>query len=631
MSDKNTKLVMILEQSSHNLEIRQDGEDVVLEGIFAQFGVVNNNERVYEESEYLPHLEYLNKKIGQNRLLGELDHPEKFDVSLSKVSHVIESLSYDKDKRQLRGRVKLLDTPSGRIAKEFVRSGVPISISSRAAGLVESNKKVKIKKIFTYDLVADPGFENAVLSKINESLGIHNDLLAVYDMSEAYPNGLNEENEKNNEKVAEPKTNTELMEFVTAEEMNAYSLMVKEEMEKLTTLVNQVNETNKSSEVNEKVNEMSGSLEKMHKYLDYLANTSDKTIQYTEYVAEKLDKVIDYTNYVAKTLDESIAYSEYVAEKTDANIQYSEYLKEQMEKGIAYSEYLKECLEKTVDYTEYIAEKADQNIQYTEYVAEKADQGIQFAEYVGEKLHQTISYAEYLAESLDKGIAYSEYLAEQTQAVSDYTEFAITETKKAIESNMSNVSEKKEETKVEETIDYKSLPGKIDELIESIKKEKVEKVNEQHFAVTMLLDEAKRSEFKRMDEATKQKVLTALNDGAVKTEEDANRVWEAALTSHTEPWVENAPEEYKKIWESLDETAKKTLVAQSRSYKLETPYQIKNFWETRPRNILQKKATTLALNENKEAVVDTTLTNPLGYSTEYVKRMEELLSKYNKK
>jgi hypothetical protein len=71
MSDKNTKLVMILEQSSHNLEIQQDGDDVVLEGIFAQFGVVNNNERVYEETEYLPHLEYLNKKIGQNRLLGE--------------------------------------------------------------------------------------------------------------------------------------------------------------------------------------------------------------------------------------------------------------------------------------------------------------------------------------------------------------------------------------------------------------------------------------------------------------------------------------------------------------------------------------------------------------------------------
>jgi O-succinylbenzoate synthase len=624
MSDKDTRVVMILEKSSHNLELRQDGDDVVLEGIFAQFGVLNNNERMYEENEYLPHLEYLNKKIGQNRLLGELDHPEKFDVSLTKVSHVIEKLEYDKGKRQIWGRVKLLNTPSGKIAKNLVEAGVPISISSRAAGLVESNKTVKIKKIFTYDLVADPGFENAVLSKMNESLGIHNDLLAVYDMTDKYPELL-EENVA--ETAAETKTNTELMEFVTTEEMNAYSLLVKEEIEKLTTQLNSLNEANKSNELNEKVGAMNTSVEKMQKYLDYLANTNDKTIQYTEYVAEKLDKVIDYTNYVAKTLDESITYAEYVAKKTDVNIQYTEYLKEQMEKGIAYSEYLKECLEKSVDYAEYIAEKADQGIQYAEYVAEKADQGIQFAEYVGEKLHQTISYAEYLAESLTKGIAYSEYLAEQTQAISDYTEFAITETKKIAEKTM--VAEEKVEEKEEEKIEYKSLPGKIDELLESIRKQKIEKVNDQHFGIMMLLDEAKRLEFKQMDEATKQKVLNALNDNAVKTEEDATRVWEAALTPHVERWVDEAPEEFKKVWETLEESAKNTLVAQSRSYKLETPYQIRNFWETRPRSILQKTMSEQKLNES--TAVEPALNNPLGYSAEYVTMMSSLLDKFNRK
>ena len=141
------KIVLVLEKSSENLGVTKDGGDVVLEGVFAQFGVVNNNDRIYEENEYLPHLDYLSKKINEKRLLGELDHPEKFDISLSKVSHVIEKLDYDKEKRQIIGRVRLLDTPSGKIAKELVEAGVPISISSRAAGLVESNKKVKIKKI----------------------------------------------------------------------------------------------------------------------------------------------------------------------------------------------------------------------------------------------------------------------------------------------------------------------------------------------------------------------------------------------------------------------------------------------------------------------------------------------------
>ena len=146
---KNDKVVLILERSSENLKTVRDGNDIILEGIFAQFGVVNNNDRIYEEEEYLPQLKSLQKKIDEKRLIGELDHPEKFDISLSKISHSIESLTYNKDNRTVTGRIRLLDTPQGRIAKELVEAGIPISISSRAAGLVEPNKKVKIKKIFT--------------------------------------------------------------------------------------------------------------------------------------------------------------------------------------------------------------------------------------------------------------------------------------------------------------------------------------------------------------------------------------------------------------------------------------------------------------------------------------------------
>jgi hypothetical protein len=642
MSDSNTKLVMILEKSTHNLDVNQDSGEVVLQGTFAQFGVVNNNDRLYEESEYLPHLEYLQKKIKENRLLGELDHPEKFDISLSKTSHIIEHLEYDKSSRQIKGRVRLLDTPAGRIAKDLVKAGVPISISSRAAGLVESNKKVKIKKIFTYDLVADPGFENAVLSKMNESLGIHSDLIAVYDMTEKYPE-LMEDTDATPSSVTEESTKTNkqsAMDFVTTDEMNAYSIFVKEEFEKLQEKFNELNEKNSNSDLVSQISSLNENMEKMQKYLDYLANTSDKSIQYTEYVAERLDRVIDYTNYVAKTLDESIAYTEHVAEKADSGIQYTEYLKEQLEKGIAYSEYLKECLEKTVDYAEHIAEKADQGIQYSEYV--------------GEKLGQTISYAEYLGESLEKGIAYTEYVAEQTQVVADYAEYALTEAKisaaekdePAEEEEKEDKEEKKEEVKeakaeksekeddinkeedkedsVKESLDYNSLPSKVDQLIESINKQKVEQVNEKHFGVMMLLDEAKRTEFRRMDESTKQKVLNALNDKSVQTEEDANKIWESVLTPYVEKWIEDAPQEYKQLWESLDAKSKEILIAQSRTYKLETAYQIKNFWETRPASIL-KKTSAQAINESEKTELP--INNPLGYSPEYIKAIGDLLGK----
>jgi hypothetical protein len=622
--NNNAKLVMILEKSSHNLEISKDGDDVILQGIFAQFGVVNNNDRIYEESEYLPHLEYLNKKISSNRLLGELDHPEKFDISLSKVSHVIESLEYDKQKRQLSGRVKLLDTPAGRIAKDLVKAGVPISISSRAAGLVESNKKVKIKKIFTYDLVADPGFENAVLNRINESLGIHSDLIAIYEMGEETNGFINEETPDTN-----AKTTHENMEFVTPAELNAYSLIVKEEIEKIHTKFASLNEGNDSSAINEKIEQLSNSVGTMQTYLDYLANTTDKTIRYTEYVAEKLDQVIGYTQYVAKTLDESIAYTEHVAEKTDMNIQYTEYLKEQVEKGIAYSEYLKECLEQTVDYTEYIAEKADQGIQYSEHVAEKAEKGIEYAEYLGEKMTETQSYMDYLKESLNKGISYTEYVAEQTQAVADYAEFTVNETKKQNIVDTAIVNEKVDmETEETQQTDYTSLTGKVDQLIESIKKQKVENVDESlRWKAYMLLNEQKREQFNSMDEATKQKVLNALNVRTTNSDEEIHKIFESALHPHSEKWIEEAPQNYKKIWESLEDNQKRTLIAQSRTYKLESDYQIKNFWETRPASLLTAK--TSKLNEN---VSETPLNiNPLGYSEEYLKMMSGLIGKFNRK
>jgi hypothetical protein len=245
--------VFILEKQNSILESKKsESDDYVLEGIAAVFGQENNNNRIYEEKEYLPHLEYLKEKISQNRLVGELDHPEKFDVSLKNISHVITDLNHDKDGRVLKIKVKLLDTPAGNIAKNLVEAGVPLSISSRAAGSVGPDKKVQIKKIFTYDLVADPGFKDAQLERVyesqgftpqieemkknsilnhlecvNESLGLENESsLKIYKV----------ENDQEFEKIvnkSDNKNKSVLMEnneFVTEQELNKYSIFIKKEM-----------------------------------------------------------------------------------------------------------------------------------------------------------------------------------------------------------------------------------------------------------------------------------------------------------------------------------------------------------------------------------------------------------------
>ena len=69
ISSLNENMVFILEKQNQILEARQentaDGKEYILRGTAAQFGVENNNNRVYEEGEYLPHLEYLKDKIKQ--------------------------------------------------------------------------------------------------------------------------------------------------------------------------------------------------------------------------------------------------------------------------------------------------------------------------------------------------------------------------------------------------------------------------------------------------------------------------------------------------------------------------------------------------------------------------------------
>ena len=595
--NKKGKIVLVLERSSANLGVAKgnSSDDVVLEGIFAQFGVLNNNNRIYEENEYLPHLEYLNKKISENRLMGECDHPEKFDVSLTKVSHIVESLVYDKDKRQLIGRVRLLDTPSGRIAKELVAAGVPISISSRAAGLVENNNKVKIKRIFTYDLVADPGFENAVLSKINESLGFTNDSnISIYDMPDDSfalsedDNVIVENKEPKEDKTKRP----ENMEYVTSEELNTYSLLLKEEIEEIH---NKIDALSANSELTEKLQTMDSSMTKMVNYIKYLATSLDESTEEKIVLAAKVEKLVGFSNYMATTLDEAIKFQDENIEKTEQRDNYIQYLKEQLERGVSYSEYLKDCIEKGVSYTEYTAKKVDEAIQFMDHVVIKTNAVINYAEYMGEKLNHTMSYADYLGESITKSIEYAQDGFKQVNEFAEYTEFALTE---------GVVIKTPDVTPIIEKTDYSTLNGKVDNILESIKKQKVEDT------------------VKLLEESKKQKVSTAISTNSQQAaDQTLNRLVENAQHVNLEErWLNEAPESFKKIWETLDSRTQMSIVAQSKFYKLETDYQIKNFWETRN------------ISESAGLIIESA--NPidmkLGYNTNYIDSVKAGLNKFRK-
>ena len=360
--------LLIVEMSSSQLSVAStENKEYILEGIFGEIDTKNKNNRIYTEDEYVPQIQALQDKIKSSKLLGELDHPQQFDISLKNVSHIIEELFYDKDSKHVKGKIRLLDTDAGRQAKALVDAGVPLQISSRAAGAVESNGKVKIKQLFTYDLVADPGFANAELKRVNESYGFDNNSgLWIYEM--------NEENGVAEQEITTTNTNTEIKEknmaeFVKAEDFHKYSEYLANEMKSIKESIGAKSEDNTLENVTSHNDHIVESVNTLSEYVEYLAGKLDESIQYSEHVAEKADQGISYTESVAEKLDQGIQYSEHLAEAVGKVKDFANYVAEQANEGtetnknlLSYVEYLKENLQTVSEYTEYIATQINENL-----------------------------------------------------------------------------------------------------------------------------------------------------------------------------------------------------------------------------------------------------------------------------
>ncbi|MEJ6767124.1 MAG: hypothetical protein QNK97_02840 [Gammaproteobacteria bacterium] len=367
---KNKHNLLIVERSSSALTaVESDNKDYVLEGVFGQIDQKNRNNRIYTESEYVPQIEALQSKIASSKLLGELDHPTQFDTSLKNVSHIIEELFYDKDTKEVRGKIRLLDTEAGKQAKALVDAGVPLQISSRAAGAVESNGEVKIKQLFTYDLVADPGFENAELTRVNESYGYENDnSLYIYEMHKDIPTVV-EKIENTNTQIKE---NQKMADFVKAEDFNKYSEYLANEIKSLKESMGDrtVSEDSDLENLKSHNNHIVENVKTLSEYVEHVAEMLDNSIQYTEHVAEKADQGISYSETLAEKLDESISYTEHVSEAVAKVKDFANYLAEAHNEGVdskenllEYVEYLKENLQAVSEYTEYIAESLNEEVE----------------------------------------------------------------------------------------------------------------------------------------------------------------------------------------------------------------------------------------------------------------------------
>lgn len=142
--------------------------DMFMKGIMMMAECRNGNNRIYPRSEIERAVDRINSVIAENRfVLGELNHPDHLQIDLKNVSHAIVEAYMDGNNAI--GKMKLLNTPSGNIAREILSAGIPLGVSSRGSGSVNEGM-VSGFDFVTMDIVATPSAPDAYPVAIRESI-----------------------------------------------------------------------------------------------------------------------------------------------------------------------------------------------------------------------------------------------------------------------------------------------------------------------------------------------------------------------------------------------------------------------------------------------------------------------------
>ena len=140
---------------------------MILSGVMQMTETKNGNWRKYQHETMRREVKNYEKLVEECRALGELDHPDDSVINLKNASHMVTEIWMEGKK--VMGKIKVLDTPSGKILKELVNGGVTVGVSSRGMGSVREEAGQTIVEddfqLICFDMVSEPSTPGAFMMK----------------------------------------------------------------------------------------------------------------------------------------------------------------------------------------------------------------------------------------------------------------------------------------------------------------------------------------------------------------------------------------------------------------------------------------------------------------------------------
>ena len=141
---------------------------MILSGCMQKANTPNGNGRVYPDKVLRREIQIYMKLVKERRALGELDHPDDSVINLKNASHLVTDIWWDGD--SVMGKVKVLNTPSGKILQALVKDDCKLGISSRSLGSLDESKGHAIVQedlqLICFDFVSEPSTPGAFIAQM---------------------------------------------------------------------------------------------------------------------------------------------------------------------------------------------------------------------------------------------------------------------------------------------------------------------------------------------------------------------------------------------------------------------------------------------------------------------------------